>query len=790
MAPGVVDSLPVGSYSVAMGPVSHGALRYLPIDTTLGVVVAPAQVTAVTLAYQLVPTILDVVIDGLAANTAANVVLTAPDGERYTPARTQRFLQVLPGAWTMQADTVTSLVARHAPTPSSASLQLAAGDTGRVAVQYAVITGSLAVAAIGLPSGAWGAITVNGPDGTARALSGTATVTHLRPGRYTVSASEVTVGGTRYAPTPAFTVNGPVTRTRTGPGRLDSLPIGGYTIAAGAVEVQGIRYTPAPAAASAAVTAGGTASVHFDYAGGDGGSQPNVVLRTVYAVQAVQTPDGTVPLVAGRPALLRAFITANNDANSHRPRVTFRLFDAAGMPLLTQEATWPTAGVRTFADASRYDATLNVAVDGAVVRPGVRLLVEIDPASVPDDSRTDDNVWPRAGVPQPLPVVSPPPFAVRFVPVTVGNATGRVDAATVDQYLTLARRLFPLQEVTASVRAPFTATVPQLTPTGTAGWSQVLSELNALRTADGAPAGTHYFGVVRPGYGAGIAGVGYVPGWAALGWDDAASAGTVAAHEWGHNFGRLHAPCGTAGDGQYPYADGIIGHFGWVPGTTTIVPATATDIMGYCDSPWVSDYTWNAVLTHRATAAPLRAGDPADGLLVWGRVTAGRVELEPAFRVRAPITPEPTTGTHRLQLLAQDGAALTSVRVRPVAVADAAPGDAHFALVVPYSAALERAVRAVRVTDVRAPLRSALRTGGPSGTVAQEGADAVGVELDARGVRVRWQGGGVAMALVRDATSGTLLGFVRRSGETVATGGRRVEVVVSDGVRSAVRRPE
>jgi len=40
---------------------------------------------------------------------------------------------------------------------------------------------------------------------------------------------------------------------------------------------------------------------------------------------------------------------------------------------------------------------------------------------------------------------------------------------------------------------------------------------------------------------------------------------------------------------------------------------------------------------------------------------------------------------------------------------------------------------------------------------------------------------------VRDATSGQIMGYVRQSGDGVVSSGRRLEIVVSDGVRSVVK---
>jgi hypothetical protein len=288
-----------------------------------------------------------------------------------------------------------------------------------------------------------------------------------------------------------------------------------------------------------------------------------------------------------------------------------------------------------------------------------------------------------------------------------------------------------------------------------------------------------------------------------VGWDYLPSGDGVAAHEWGHNFSRNHAPCGTSGDANYPYAGGVIGGFGWNPGTNTIVPSNATDIMGYCSNNWISDYTWTAVMNHRGSAgftAPAQGAVKGDGLLVWGRVVNGDIQLEPAFRVTAPVTPAPRSATHRVELVGEDGTALAQLPLEASSVDHAAAGrpERQFAVVLPWSATLEARLAEIRVRDVRVPTRTAVQRTAAS-TAATAGARMAGARAEAddpaaildrsaRTVRVRWQNDRYRMAMVRDASSGELLGFVRRQGAAVATGGRNVEVVLSDGVRSVVRR--
>jgi hypothetical protein len=809
-----------GAFGVPLGSVS--------VD-----VVAGATPATATMNWVLVPTVVDVPVSGLPTGTAAAIQLIDPSGEAYSATSTRRILPAMPGRWRQTASIVTTGSAIFTPTPVSRDTTVMAGDTLVLGVTYTRITGSLAVAVLGLPTGTNANVTVTGPNGFTRALTATTTLGLLPPGVYTVTAAPVSWGAASYTPTPAtqsvtvtassvaagatvsytlpggsiaiaasglpagstpvFTLSGPGgTRTQNGAGTVSGLAPGSWTVSAATVSSAGTTFTPTPASSTVSVASNGTATVSFAYSTPSAGT--NYTISAVYLTQAIQKLDNSVALVANRNALLRVFVTATA-ANSARPDVRVRLYDGATLASTTTLAA-PESAVRTAIAEGVLTSTWNLPVPATSVRPGLRVLVDLDPAQTVPDVNRSDNVWPANGAPQLITVTPVPPFTVRFVPVVTGNDTGRVTAANRESFLVTTRRLFPVQEVVSDVRAPFTSSADTLQSNDANGrWLTVLSEINALRTTDGSPGTMYYYGVVRVRYSSGVAGYGYVPGRAAIGWDYLPSGDNVAAHEWGHNFSRSHAPCGTTGDLNYPYAGGVIGGFGWNPGTNAIVPNTATDIMSYCSNNWISDYNWTAVMNYRSTAgfgAPAQAAVKGEGLLVWGRVIDGRIELEPAFRVQAPITPTARNASHQVELLDDGGAVLGSLPLESSVVDHVEPGheQRHFAVVLPWSATLEERLAAVRVRDTRVPLRAALqRAGVPRAAAAVSGGDP-GATLDrtARRVRVRWDNASYRMAMVRDAATGELMGFVRRNGGEVATGGRATEVVFSDGVRSVVRR--
>lgn len=827
--PATLDSLPVGTYALSAGLLAVAGVRYLPATATQNLAVATGNTTTIHVAFAVVPTVVEVPVSGLPNGTAANITLTSPSGDASPISATTRISPAASGRWRLNAASVTSGGASYLPSPISRDTTVTSGDTLRLSVQYTITTGSIAVVVGGLPGGAAGNVTVSGPGGYSQNVTATTTLTLLAPGSYSVSAANVSTSGTTYVPspssqavtvvaslvaapasvsyalatgavtistsgipgsvTPTFTLTGTgSSRSATGAGTVTSLAAGNWTVAANTIVSGATTYTPSPSSQSVTITPNGTATASFAFTAV---VAANYTITNVYFTQAIQKLDGTVTMVAGRDALLRVFVQANA-ANSARPDVRVRIYDGTTL-LQTATITAPETSVRTAMVEGTLASTWNLLVAGANIRTTTRVLVDLDPTLAITDADRSDNTWPTNSTPQSMSVNTVPTFNVRFVPIVVGALTGNVSAGNKASFLSSVSRMFPLGAVSSDVRAPFTSSATELQSNdGNNQWLTVLSEINALRTTDGAPSTMHYYGVLNVSYTSGIAGYGYVPGRTAIGWDYLPSGDRVAAHEWGHNFSRNHAPCGTTGDTNYPYPGGVINYWGWNSLFNTLVSPTWTDVMGYCGNQWISDYNWAAVMQYRSASGGMSSPEaPGEGLLVWGRVVNGQIQLEPSFRVEAPASVSATSASHRLELLDADGNTLLDTSIEAQRVDHATASDERqFATVVPWSTTLETRLASIRVRDARSPLSAVVRRSarmtapGTGGTpVAPQLQAQVDRTADGR-TRITWNTAAYPMAMVQDASTGALMGFVRRSGDAVVTGGRAVDVVYSDGVRT------
>ena len=679
---------------------------------------------------------LSLAVSGLPSGVAADVSVTGPSGFSQQLGESETLSGLTLGSYTVVATGVTAGTASYLPSPPSQAVVVSGGDPANAQVGYAAANGSLAVTIGGLPSGTAAAVTVSGPGGYNRQITATETVSGLAVGQYTLTALPVSDGAE--------------------------------------------QYTPAPSSQTVAIGASGPASATVQYSSG-GLAGFNLRVDGLYLVQSVQTYARGVPLVSDRDALIRIFVTANQ-VNAANPEVRVSFYHDG---VLASALTIPALGATTplSVDEGTLNHSWNYVVSRTLIRPNLSILVEVDPDDTFAEANETDNTFPASGTPIAMDVRTTDPFRVRFVPVRTkaDNRQGNVTTANRDRFLETAMRLHPLASFDSDMRVVYTTSTdkPLQSENANQAWNAVVQEILTKRTAESNS--RYYYGVVNPAYNNGVAGVGYIGAAAAIGWDKLPSGSSVAAHEWGHNWDREHAPCGGAGnpDQSFPYSGGEIGVIGYDLVNEELKPADSHDLMGYCDDEWISDYTYKGVMSFRNNESSLASGmgeaiQPA--LLVWGRIENGRVVLEPAFRITARPSLPRRPGPYRLEGRAADGSRIFGFDFAPLELADDPNGARHFVFAVPLLPE-----RAARLASLH------LAGGGVQASVAQVSSEPTVVDVT-RGVAgriaLRWDASKAPMIMVRDPVSGDVLSFARGGSAEVETGGDELSLTVSDRIRS------
>jgi hypothetical protein len=498
-------------------------------------------------------------------------------------------------------------------------------------------------------------------------------------------------------------------------------------------------------------------------------------IAAVYLNQGIQRLNGSIPLVADRAAYLRVFLRSDRP-NFFGTKVRVTLYQG-GAPVQTLNLTQAAAFIPEAVDEGQLVQSWNAVIPAGTMRPGLSLSVEVDPDGSLPLAAGSRVRHPEAGT-LPLDVRTTPHFRLRMVPVIgqEGLVPG-LNAGTVDDYVSDLIAMHPIGSYEVELRPPYHTMASAAT---SAGWSDILREIRALRVAEGS---THYYyGMLRPPLGSGIAGLGYVGFPVSVGYDAMPEGAGTLAHELGHNFGRWHSPCGNPSgvDAAYPHADATLGAYGMhVSAGAVVAPSAARDLMSYCRPRWISDYTYEAVLNFRLHQEAERVILREPALLVWGGVRGGRLVLEPSFELDMPAEQPRETGPYRVEGYDAAGARLFSYAFQGEAV-DHLPGERHFAFAIPAHVARTDRLATIRLV-------------GPEGVVERSrGAAPAGpgpVRLQRSGVRgpgvrASWNAAEHPMALVRDARTGRILSFARGGEAVLPDDAREVEVLLSDGVRT------
>lgn len=384
-------------------------------------------------------------------------------------------------------------------------------------------------------------------------------------------------------------------------------------------------------------------------------------------------------VVAGRDALIRAYVTPDQGAGSKPLTAELRISSNG-----TEQVFKDTKTISAASTDAALTSTFNFEVPGTALVTGATYSVAITDPSLPGTrgGETSAARYPADGGLEALEVKSTgKQLRVQLVPLRYdADGSGRLpdtSPAQIERYRQGFMKNYPVAAVEITVHAPV-AWSSSISANGS-GFSSALQSLVSLRQRDGAAPDLYYMGIFAPAASfAQYCSGGCVTGLSGLISDPRDSAGrasvgvgftgdqsvSTAVHEVGHAHGRSHSPCGGASDAdpRFPYANGSIGSWGYdIVAKKLLAPAQYKDFMGYCQPEWVSDYTYNALFkrvqsVNGVPTVSLKVGEPQtyrivsiepDGRLAWGDTVS----------MREPPRNEPRT----VKYVGADGATLETV---------------------------------------------------------------------------------------------------------------------------------
>lgn len=352
----------------------------------------------------------------------------------------------------------------------------------------------------------------------------------------------------------------------------------------------------------------------------------------IEVTQAIQDMDHTVPLIAGKPTLVRVYLSDRLSPPALDVWGEIEITGPHGTIIVgSPDPVCLDPARHVQLQAARLDlaASLNFALPQRINQAG-KYTIRVKRVHTRSSS---DLVDTTPDVSRPVHFIYAAPLRLHVI---IFRHKGGYPQRThkprqLDYYLLVSwlRRAFPVPTVIVS----------RVTTNANPVWQghldfsrDINAQITAIRASDmdnGMDPLTHYLGMLSDGEGLtpvtglassfgedDIAAVACAPAGVPTGnwaWDTDGSYGDwYGAHELAHTFGRRHiGHCDNqnADDPNYPYDDGLIsgpcGEFVGVDvGDTTVklVPrrvysgAQSHDVMSYCDYIWLSDYTYRGVM--------------------------------------------------------------------------------------------------------------------------------------------------------------------------------------------------
>ena len=321
---------------------------------------------------------------------------------------------------------------------------------------------------------------------------------------------------------------------------------------------------------------------------------------------AVAVASRNTDVVVGRDSLFRVLVTTNPGFVARE--VSARLVIANGT---TTDSFFQKKTVSKSSDEADTTTTFQLQVPKNKITAATRYYVELVECAATVGGNVVSPRFPTGDGDVELLARTTGSLKIKLLPILANGKLPDTSPAALDIYRGQFLATYPIASIEMTVGGMLTTDYP-------IDWSRVLDQVRDKRRTDNPPADVYYYGLLKPedtfkafcGSSC-TTGIGYVSNQASsrvalgIGFADVASAQTMA-HEVAHNHGRGHAPCSSGGtianvDSSYPYPGAKIGAWGYDPRTQALFePTSRTDLMGYCSSKWISDYTYDGILNRLA----------------------------------------------------------------------------------------------------------------------------------------------------------------------------------------------
>jgi hypothetical protein len=439
--------------------------------------------------------------------------------------------------------------------------------------------------------------------------------------------------------------------------------------------------------------------------------------------QVTDHKNTPIPIVAGKPAVMRVYFNAVQQATDYHITTNAGAFGGTSEDLTVHLEPGCTA-------TQRRDHTNHCeSTDFYFIPPQGDWTMSLDIIDAATKSVYKHDFAFTTARSAPLTIV--------VVPVCDNEALGLcgydpgVDGLTDD----LLRAIAPTDNVTVfHTRAP----IFRETSTADSGWwSGVLAQLSGLAIANtnrypvGLTGRVVWLGVVREALPSGIQGMAsFQPSPTLFGHDVSVAAmkdGTTSfgqgdtdqtlarfvARSLGLNYSNTAEPTTSSPPGCY--ANALDSSSDWIV-VTNKISSTGFDVlsgdakpgdkflelMGYCSPSWVSEHTYSAFLDKLKAglfSSALTVAAPGDSWVLSGSITGQAATLEPLFTVDTPSSADVGTGTYRIEVRGTGGSVLstrnfdaTPSSPEPADGQQSVPGPAQFAELMGVQPGAERIV--------------------------------------------------------------------------------------------------